>query len=124
MCDLPNSITSASAVSYYCEQKEKEKEENVELMRRASMPLLNETRLLNEKIKIQLTKDEEQIELLKKQIAILEKDNELQNTKIKKVEEGKIQADLDAKKAKVFSWVSFGVSTLIAVASLVIAIIK
>lgn len=124
MCDLPNSVTSASVVSDYYEQKEKEKEKNVELMRRANMPLLNETRLLNENIKTQLTKDEEQIELLKKQIAILEKDNELQNTKIKKVEEGKIQADLDAKKAKAFSWVSFGVSTLIAVASLVIAIIK
>ena len=111
MCDLPNSVTSASVVSDYYEQKEKEKEKNVELMRRANMPLLNETRLLNENIKTQLTKDEEQIELLKKQIAILEKDNELQNTKIKKVEEGKIQADLDAKKAKAFSWVSFGVST-------------
>ena len=124
MCDLPNWVTSARAVSDYYEQKEKEKEENVELMRRANTPLLSETRLLNEKIKIQLTKDEEQIELLKKQIAILEKENELQNIEIKKVEEGKIQADLDAKKAKAFSWVSFAISTLIAIASLVVAIVK
>lgn len=34
------------------------------------------------------------------------------------------EAKKDAKNAKVFSWISFAVSTLIAVASLVVALIK
>ncbi len=58
------------------------------------------------------------------QIKVLQEDNERQKKQITKLDEKEKRAQIEAKKAKIISIVSFCVSTVIAIASLVVAIVK
>lgn len=58
------------------------------------------------------------------QIKALQEDNEIQKEQIIKLDEREKRAQKEAKNAKVISIVSFCVSTVIAIASLVVAMVK
>lgn len=53
-----------------------------------------------------------------------QKQNELLEAQVKAAEESAIQAKKDAINAKILSWVSLSVSTILAVVSIIVSIIK
>ena len=108
--DELNSINSASTLFETCERKEQEarrmRAERVEdatiANLRASLPMTAELKALVEGL-------QEQNRILQSQIDEAKKDGE--------------EAKKEAKKARIFSWISFGVATAISVAALVVSII-
>lgn len=66
---------------------------------------------------------ESQLDEVKKQNELLQKNYDLLNALYEKTKKEAEQADKDAKTSKVFGWVSFGVGTLIGIAGIVFGII-
>lgn len=64
------------------------------------------------------------IEQGNEQIKALQEDNEIQKRQIKKLEENEKRAKHEAKRRKIFSVISFCISTGIAIASLIVAMVK
>ena len=71
-----------------------------------------------------VSETQNQNRILSEQVSLLRQENDLQKQRIEEAREAAKEAKKDAKNAKVFSWISFAVSTLIAVASLIVAIVK
>ena len=76
---------------------------------------------LNSPIVEQLKRIEEQGN---EQIKVLREDSERQKEQIKRLNKSEEDARQEARKAKIISTVSFCVGTLIAIASLIVAIVK
>ena len=57
-------------------------------------------------------------------VAEMQAQNKILAQQIEDAKRESEEAKKDARKAKVFSWISFAISTLIAIASLVVAIVK
>ena len=87
-------------------QKEQERRERIEdaaeAQRRSTLPVVEELKSLVEGL-------QEQNRILQSQIDEAKKDGE--------------EAKKEAKKARIFSWISFGVATAISIAALVVSII-
>ena len=64
-----------------------------------------------------------QNEILSKQVDLLVDENERQKAQIATVEETEKQARKEALHSRVFNWVTFGVSTAISIAALIISIV-
>ena len=64
-----------------------------------------------------------QNEILSKQVDLLVEENERQKAQIATVEETEKQARKEALHSRVFNWVTFGVTTAISIASLIISIV-
>lgn len=64
-----------------------------------------------------------QNEILSKQVDLLVEENERQKAQIATVEETEKQARNEALHSRVFNWVTFGVTTAISIAALIISII-
>lgn len=58
------------------------------------------------------------------QIKVLQEDNERQKRQIKSLEENEKRAKQETKRRKFFNAISFCISTGIAIASLIVAIVK
>ena len=86
-------------------QKEQERRERIEdaaeAQRRSTLPVVEELKSLVEGL-------QEQNHILQSQIDEAKKDGE--------------EAKKEAKKARIFSWISFGVATAISIAALVVSI--
>lgn len=63
-----------------------------------------------------------QNEILSKQVDLLVEENERQKAQIATVEETEKQARKEALHSRVFNWVTFGVTTAISIAALIISI--
>lgn len=64
-----------------------------------------------------------QNEILSKQVDLLVDENERQKAQIATVEETEKQARKEALHSRVFNWVTFGVTTAISIAALIISIV-
>lgn len=64
-----------------------------------------------------------QNEILSKQVDLLVEENERQKAQIATVEETEKQARKEARHSRVFNWVTFGVTTAISIAALIISIV-
>lgn len=64
-----------------------------------------------------------QNEILSKQVDLLVEENERQKVQIATVEETEKQARKEALHSRVFNWVTFGVTTTISIAALIISIV-
>lgn len=64
-----------------------------------------------------------QNEILSKQVDLLVEENERQKVQIATVEETEKQARKEALHSRVFNWVTFGVTTAISIAALIISIV-
>lgn len=64
-----------------------------------------------------------QNEILSKQVDLLVEENERQKAQIATVEETEKQARNEALHSRVFNWVTFGVTTAISIAALIISIV-
>ncbi len=64
-----------------------------------------------------------QNEILSKQVDLLVEENERQKAQIATVEETEKQARKEALHSRVFNWVTFGVTTAISIAALIISIV-
>lgn len=88
-------------------QKEQERRERiedaVEANKKSTLPMVEELKAIVESL-------QEQNSILQLQIDEARKDSE--------------EAKKDARKARVFSWVSFGVATIISLAALIVSIVK
>jgi hypothetical protein len=73
-------------------------------------------------------KEAERTEILNKNfqsiVAEMQTQNKILAQQIEDAKRESEKAKKDARNAKIFSWITFAVSTLIAVASLVVAIVK
>lgn len=96
-------VSSASSVGEAIKRKEEREAREDERQRKLLAPVVQ---ALNT-----------QIEELRKENELIKEEN---NKRAKEAEESK----KEARKAKILSWISFGVSTFIAVASLIVAIVK
>lgn len=88
-------------------QKEQERRERiedaVEANKKSTLPMVEELKAIVESL-------QEQNSILQLQIDEAKKDSE--------------EAKKDARKARVFSWISFGVATIISLAALIVSIVK
>ena len=88
-------------------QKEQERRERiedaVEANKKSTLPMVEELKAIVESL-------QEQNSILQLQIDEARKDSE--------------EAKKDARKARVFSWISFGVATAISIAALIVSIIR
>lgn len=95
-------------------------EDAAEASRRSTMPMVEELKALVESL-------QEQNRILKAQIEEAKKDSEEAKKAAMKAnaeaEKANTEAKKEAKRARVFSWVSFGVATAISIAALVVSII-
>lgn len=64
-----------------------------------------------------------QNEILSKQVDLLVEENERQKVQIATVEETEKQARKEALHSRVFNWVTFGVTTALSIAALIISIV-
>jgi FMN-dependent NADH-azoreductase len=64
-----------------------------------------------------------QNEILSKQVDLLVEENERQKAQIATVEETEKQARNEALHSRVFNWVTFGVTTAISIAALIVSIV-
>ena len=64
------------------------------------------------------------VEELKSLVAELQEQNSLLKSQIDEARKDSEEAKKEAKRARIFSWVSFGITTAIAVAALVVSIIS
>lgn len=64
-----------------------------------------------------------QNEILSKQVDLLVEENERQKAQIATVEETEKQAKNEALHSRVFNWVTFGVTTAISIAALIVSIV-
>lgn len=108
-----NSISSAKQLDEIYKageelERENEQKKN-EFIQKQNEPILNKLNHL-------LDLEKEQNKKLQDQIDELKKANE---TNIKETQEAKNES----KKSKMFGWISFGISTFVAIASLIVAII-
>ena len=71
-----------------------------------------------------VSETQNQNRILSEQVSLLRQENDLQKQRIEEAKEAEKEAKKEAKTARFFSWLSFGVSTLIALASLVISVFK
>ena len=71
-----------------------------------------------------LDQTREQNALLMNQIALMKEENERQKAQIEEVKIAEKEAKAEARKSKIFGWISFGVATAISIAALVVSIVK
>ena len=71
-----------------------------------------------------LDQTREQNTLLMNQIALMKEENERQKAQIEEVKIAEKEAKAEARKSKIFGWISFGVATVISIAALVVSIIS
>lgn len=71
-----------------------------------------------------LANSNEQNRLLTEQNRLLQEENERQKQQLIETQKEKEQAQKSARRARVFSWVTFGVATAISIASLLISLFK
>ena len=71
-----------------------------------------------------LDQTREQNALLMNQIALMKEENERQKAQIEEVKVAEKEAKAEARKSKIFGWISFGVATVISIAALVVSIIS
>ena len=71
-----------------------------------------------------LDQTREQNTLLMNQISLMKKENERQKAQIEEVKIAEKEAKAEARKSKIFGWISFGVATVISIAALVVSIIS
>lgn len=64
------------------------------------------------------------VEQSNKQVNVLQEENEIRKQQVAKLEESEERARKEARSAKILSIISFCVSTAIAIASLIVAIVK
>ena len=76
-----------------------------------------------EQLKKLVNETQDQNKILLNQVEILKEDNERQKKMLEDSREAEKQAKREAKHSKIFAWISFGISTIIAVAALVVSII-
>ena len=102
-CSAQALAESRSAIRMKKEQERRERiEDAAEAQRRSTIPVVEELKSLVEGL-------QEQNRILQSQIDEAKKDGE--------------EAKKEAKKARIFSWISFGVATAISIAALVVSII-
>lgn len=86
------------------EQKRRERiEDAVEANKKSTLPVVEELKSIVESL-------QEQNSILQSQVDEAKKDGE--------------EAKKEARKARIFSWVSFGVATIISLAALIVSIVK
>ena len=103
-CSARALAENRSAIRMKKEQERKARiEDAAEAQRRSTLPVVEELKSLVEGL-------QEQNRILQSQIDEAKKDGE--------------EAKKEAKKARNFSWISFGVATIISIAALVVSIIK
>ena len=71
-----------------------------------------------------LDQTREQNTLLMNQIALMKEENERQQTQVTEAKKAEKEAKAEARKSKIFGWISFGVATAISIAALVVSIVK
>ena len=71
-----------------------------------------------------LDQTREQNALLMNQIALMKEENERQKAQIEEAKVAEKEAKAEARKSKLFGWISFGVATAISIAALVVSIVK
>ena len=71
-----------------------------------------------------LDQTREQNTLLMNQVALMKEENERQQTQVTEAKEAEKEAKAEARKSKIFGWISFGVATAISIAALVVSIVK
>ena len=71
-----------------------------------------------------LDQTREQNALLMNQIALMKEENERQKAQIEEVKIAEKEAKAEARKSKIFGWISFVVATAISIAALVVSIVK
>lgn len=64
------------------------------------------------------------VEELKSIVESLQEQNSILQSQIDEAKKGSEEAKQEAKKARIFSWVSFGVATAISIAALVVSIFR
>lgn len=105
---------SARELSYNDKQRAAEEakrsEQSINRQRIAQAPIHGELKKNTDILRRQLEKQNEEIETLKNQLKQTEKDSE--------------DAKKDARRSKIFSWLSFSITVALAVASLLVAILK
>lgn len=67
---------------------------------------------------------DEQNDILREQVKLLTEENERQKAQIEEVKIAEKEAKAEARKSKIFGWISFGVATAISIAALVVSIVK
>lgn len=63
-----------------------------------------------------------QNEILSKQVDLLKEENERQKEQVDTAKESEEQARKEALRSRVFNWVTFGITTVISIAALIISI--
>ena len=121
VCSVRALMEDRSQIRLRKEQERKERiEDAAEASRRSTMPMVEELKALVESL-------QEQNRILKAQIEEAKKDSEEAKKAAMKAnaeaEKANTEAKKEAKRARVFSWVSFGVATAISIAALVVSII-
>ena len=102
-CSVRALMEDRSKIRLKKEQERRERiEDAAEAQRRSTLPVVEELKSLVEGL-------QEQNRILQSQIDEVKKDGE--------------EAKKEAKKARIFSWISFGVATAISIAVLVVSII-
>ena len=71
-----------------------------------------------------LNQTKEQNDLLMNQVALMKEENERQKKQIEEAKVAEKEAKAEARKSKIFGWISFGVATVISIAALVVSIVK
>ena len=71
-----------------------------------------------------LDQTREQNTLLMNQVTLMKEENERQKAQIEEVKVAEKEAKAEARKSKIFGWISFGVATVISIAALVVSIIS
>ena len=71
-----------------------------------------------------LDQTREQNALLTNQIALMKEENKRQQIQVTEAKEAEKEAKAEARKSKIFGWISFGVATAISIAALVVSIVK
>ena len=67
---------------------------------------------------------DEQNDILREQVKLLTEENERQKKQIEEAKVAEKEAKAEARKSKIFGWISFGVATVISIAALVVSIIS
>ena len=71
-----------------------------------------------------LDQTREQNTLLMNQVALMKEENERQKAQIEEAKVAEKEAKAEARKSKIFGWISFGVATAVSIAALVVSIVK
>ena len=75
-------------------------------------------------VKVQQLANKPLVEALQEQNRLLKEENERQKEQVRIAEINERLAKIEAKKSKIFAWITFGVSTIIAIVALIVSIIK